>query len=68
MKILILANSSNGLYRFRKMLIEDLIERGNKIYICLPNGECIEELEKIGCNFIETPIDRRGHSLRTCAA
>lgn len=59
-KILMLANNDQGLYRFRKMLIEDLIERGNKIYICLPNGECIEELEKIGCNFIETPIDRRG--------
>lgn len=60
MKILILANNDVGLYRFRKHLIEKLINAGNEIYISLPYGELVEELEKMGCNFIDTPMERRG--------
>ena len=33
MKILILANFDLGLYKFRKELIEELLKRGNNIYI-----------------------------------
>ncbi len=60
MKILILANDDVGLYRFRKKLIEELKIRGNDIYISLPDGDRIRDLEDIGCKFIETPMNRRG--------
>lgn len=60
MKILILANNDVGLYRFRKELIEKLIEMGHQIIISLPDGELISRLKKMGCKFIDTPIDRRG--------
>ncbi len=59
MKILILANNDVGLYQFRKELIEKfLIE--HEVYISLPYGSFIDEFIKIGCKFINTPIDRRG--------
>src|SRR6478736_6455117 len=58
-KILILANNDVGLYKFRKELISELIKK-YKVYISLPNGDLVPELEKLGCEFIETPISRRG--------
>jgi len=60
MKFLILANLDVGLYKFRKELIERLISDGNEVYISLPKGELIGELEALGCAFEETEIDRRG--------
>ena len=58
-RILILANSDLGLYKFRKELIEELLI-GNEVYISLPNGGYIKDLVHLGCKFIETRIDRRG--------
>lgn len=59
-KILILANLDVGLYKFRKALIKELLDQGNEVYISLPKGMLVEKLEKMGCHFIETPVDRRG--------
>lgn len=60
MKVLILANNDIGLYNFRKELIERLIKEKNEVLISLPNGERVKDLEKLGCTFIETNVDRRG--------
>ena len=59
-KILILANNDVGLYKFRKELIEELVNRGNEVYISLPYGELVQSLIDIGCIFIDTDVDRRG--------
>ena len=59
-KILILANNDVGLYKFRKELIQELLRRGNEIYISLPNGALVPPLIEMGCKFIDTKIDRRG--------
>lgn len=59
-RILILANLDVGLYKFRKELIQELLEAGNEVYISLPNGALIEKLEAMGCKFIDTYVDRRG--------
>ena len=59
-KILILANNDLGLYNFRKELIEKLIKQKNEIFISLPQGSKVNELQKLGCRFIETDVDRRG--------
>ena len=59
MKILILANNDVGLYQFRRELIEELLKK-NRVAIALPYGELIEPLKKMGCHFINTPVDRRG--------
>lgn len=60
MKILILANNDLGLYNFRKELIEKLIELKHTVFISLPNGEKVNDLISMGCNFIDTNVDRRG--------
>lgn len=60
MKILILANSDVGLYRFRKELLEAMIADGHQVYISIPPGDRVEDLKAIGCTYIETAVDRRG--------
>jgi len=59
-KILILANFDLGLYSFRKELIQALMDKGNKVYISLPYGELVDKLVDMGCEFIDTLVDRRG--------
>lgn len=59
MKILILTNYDVGLYQFRRELIEKLLLQ-NQIYISLPYGDLVEPLKKMGCHFIDTPMERRG--------
>jgi glycosyltransferase involved in cell wall biosynthesis len=60
MKILVLANFGMGLYNFRKELLEELINKNNEVYISLPNDEYAPKLQKIGCKFFETHLERRG--------
>ncbi len=60
MRILILANSDVGLYKFRKELIEALLSLKHEVYISLPRGEFIDRLVEMGCHFIETKISRHG--------
>ncbi|MDF2943784.1 MAG: glycosyltransferase family 1 protein [Herbinix sp.] len=59
-QILVLANNDVGLYKFRKELLQELIRLNYKVYISLPKGDFVEQLINIGCEYIETPIDRRG--------
>lgn len=58
-KILILSNNSDGLFGFRKELLNELA-KNHILYTAIPDNGYISELEKIGCHFIDTPIDRRG--------
>lgn len=68
--ILILANNDVGLFKFRKELIQELVEPGSvisnrvsepcKVYASVPDGGYCSELEKIGAVVIDTPMDRRG--------
>ena len=57
--ILILANSDMGLYKFRKELIQRLVEENIKVYISLPKGPYVPMLKDLGCEYIDTPIKRR---------
>lgn len=59
-KILILANSSTGLYAFRNELVVKLLEDGNEVVVSLPDDTHVPELTKEGCRVIHTEIDRRG--------
>ena len=59
MKILILANNSDGLYKFRGELIARLAQ-GNEVSTSTPNDGCVDELRALGCTVIETAVDRRG--------
>lgn len=58
-KILILANSSGGLYDFRNELVEKLLELG-QVTAGLPDEVKTKELAEEGCKVVYTPINRRG--------
>lgn len=58
-QILILANEAVGLYKFRKELIQTLLDRGDAVFISLPYGELVEPLVGMGCTYINTDVDRR---------
>lgn len=62
-KILILANSVNGLYNFRSELVEELLNNNLKVYFSVPHKSShdkVKLLEEMGAIHIQTPIDRRG--------
>lgn len=59
-KILILTNSSSGLWNFRKELIGALRDDYKNIVVSTPGAGYLQELESIGCQIIDTKIDRRG--------
>ena len=51
MKVMIFANNDIGLYKFRKELIQELV-KANEVFMCLPNGDFIKDLQSLGANFI----------------
>lgn len=59
MRILFLANDGEGLYKFRKELLETLL-KDNEVFISLPRDKYIETLQKMGCNYVETSFNRKG--------
>lgn len=61
-RILILTNSINGLYSFRRELVEELIKEGYEIFISSPKNNKSEYFNEIGCKLIYTEINGRGTS------
>lgn len=62
-KVLILVNHDIVIYNFRLELVERLLEEGYEVYISSPNGERIDDLIKLGCNYIEANFNRHGLNL-----
>lgn len=60
MKILVFANYGMGLYKFRKELLIELVSQKNEVFVSLPDDEYRNKLEDLGCQFIDTPVSRRG--------
>jgi hypothetical protein len=61
MKVLILANNDGGLLHFRGELIAELVKAGHEVIFCIPSGELVPEIEKLGASFIDNPfLIRRG--------
>ena len=58
-RILILANSSSGLYGFRNELVVKLLEQ-HEVHVSLPDETNNKELAEEGCIIYKTPINRRG--------
>ena len=57
--ILILANSSAGLYDFRNELVQALL-REHRVVVSLPDEVKTAQLAQEGCEVVRTPINRRG--------
>lgn len=58
-KVLILCNSSGGLYDFRNELVLELLKT-NKVYVSVPDEVAVDKLQAEGCEIIHTDINRRG--------
>lgn len=59
-KILFLSNHFITLYSFRKELIQRLVNEGHEVYISTPADTKNKYFYDMGCNVIDTPVDRRG--------
>lgn len=59
MKVLILTNSDVGLYKFRKEVLEELVKE-HEVYVCLPSGDLIPQIEALGVEYIQDEFDRHG--------
>lgn len=58
-KVMILANNDVGLYKFRRELLETLLEE-HEVHIALPDGGFVTEMVRMGCIFHATDFQRRG--------
>ncbi len=58
-RVLILTNSSGGLYDFRNEFVEALLQE-HEVFISLPDEVKTKELRAEGAEIIQTPIHRRG--------
>ena len=58
-KVLILANSSKGVYGFRNELVLKMLHE-YEVFVSVPDEVCTAELQEEGCRIIQTPINRRG--------
>lgn len=58
MRVLILANIDMGLYKFRRELLEELVEE-NDVFFCVPEGKFTESIKNIGCKFIPCSLMNR---------
>ena len=57
--VLILINSSGGLYDFRGGLVGELLKTC-RVVVSVPDEVKTEELKNLGCTVVHTPINRRG--------
>jgi len=62
-KVLILVNHDVVIYNFRKELVEELIKNNYKVYISSPYGQKIDYLIDMGCEYIDTSIERHGTNI-----
>lgn len=59
-KIVILSNSSSGLYEFRREIILDM-KMSHTVYVVLPEKDKYYDLlAEDGCNMVHIPFERRG--------
>lgn len=69
MKVLIICNSTTGLVKFRGMLIQELINKGNIVKVIVPSSNEKKEhdarhrVNKMQCDLVTVPIERRGLNL-----
>ena len=58
-RIMILANSSGGLYDFRNEVVIALLKK-EEVIVCVPDEIATQKLRTEGCQVVMTPINRRG--------
>lgn len=62
MKLLILTNYANGLYLFRKELLQAFLGKNIEVIVSVPQDENCEKITALGCQVIPTALERRGNN------
>ena len=60
MKILIFTNYANGLYLFRKELVENFQKNGHEVFVSVPFDDNCVKLKNMGVTLLEAPLERHG--------
>ncbi len=58
-KVLILSNHFATIYKFRRELVESLIDKGYEVVVSLPDSDDNKEIEALGVRIVETYVDRK---------
>lgn len=58
--VLILSNHHLYTYNLRRELIQELLNLNYRVVLALPYGEKVDFLKKMGCEFYDVPLERRG--------
>ncbi len=59
-KILVISHYGKSLLNFRGELIKTLIKRGHRVIVSAPEYDFKKELEGMGAEFVQIPLDRTG--------
>ena len=59
-KIIININTAWNLFNFRASLIRKLISSGYEVIALAPKDRYVEQLESLGCRFIDLEMDNKG--------
>lgn len=58
--ILILANKQTTIINFRLEVVAALVKEGYKVYVSLPDGDRLNEIEAVGAKVIRTQFEKNG--------
>lgn len=58
--ILIMVNHNITIYKFRKELVQRLVQEKYRVVVALPVTEETSEITDLGCEVIDIPVERRG--------
>lgn len=61
-KVLIITNHSFMFWQFRRELVSTMVEQGYQVTLAVPFGDRVKDLRGLGCELIDTPMDRRSVS------
>lgn len=58
--VVISTNTAWNIFNFRAGLVKALVEHGYEVVALAPHDEYANSLEKLGCRYVELPIDNNG--------
>ncbi len=61
-RIIIVVNQDINIFYYRLELVKYLVSKGYEVTICCPKSNRTDEFAKLGCSFVDTPIQARGRN------
>ena len=63
-RILLVANTSWSMIKFRLDVMKSLLQEGYDVYVIAPRDVHSDEIEALGCHYIELEMDNKGSSIK----